>query len=239
MKNMTKAIALCLALLLCLSCPVGASAAEVGDATIDFDQNGSLTIYKIDLTNAEKDGVWDSSYVSTGVYDQNVYDTLIGANRKGDTDNSSDLGNGEKSNGYAIKGVEFSILKIADIVQFSESAADGRTDNHVEVLYGINKTTGADFLKALGLENGAERYTNADQLDTTKYFYQSDTLINALAAGLEANSTVVKNALERYMAANGATKLAPTNEYGKTTATDLALGLYLCVETSVPGATCF
>jgi fimbrial isopeptide formation D2 family protein/LPXTG-motif cell wall-anchored protein len=223
-----------MALLLCLSFPVGASAAEVADATIDFTQKGSLTIYKIDLTNAEKDGAWDSSYVSTGVYDQNVYDALIGTTRDGDTDNTSDLGNGEKSYGYAIAGVEFSYLKIADIVQFSESTADGRTDNHVEVLYGINKTTGADFLKALGLENGAERYANADQLDSTKYFYQSDVLIDALAAGLEANSTTVKNALERYMAANGGIKMAPTNAYGKTEATDLELGLYLCVETSVP-----
>ena len=234
MKNFTKAIALCMALLLCLSFPVGVSAAEVADATIDFTQKGSLTIYKIDLTNAEKDGAWDSSYVSTGVYDQNVYDALIGATRDGDTDNTSDLGNGEKSYGYAIAGVEFSYLKIADIVQFSESTADGRTDNHVEVLYGINKTTGADFLKALGLENGAERYANADQLDSTKYFYQSDVLIDALAAGLEANSTTVKNALEKYMAANGGIKMAPTNAYGKTEAIDLELGLYLCVETAVP-----
>ena len=34
MKNFTKAIALCMALLLCLSFPVGVSAAEVADATI-------------------------------------------------------------------------------------------------------------------------------------------------------------------------------------------------------------
>ncbi len=234
MKNFTKAIALCMALLLCLSFPVGVSAAEVADATIDFTKTGSLTIYKIDLTNAEKDGAWDSSYVSTGVYDQNVYDALIGATRDGDTDNTSDLGNGEKSYGYAIAGVEFSYLKVADIVQFSESTADGRTDNHVEVLYGIDKVKGADFLKALGLENGAERYANADQLDSTKYFYQSDVLIDALAAGLEANSTTVKNALEKYMAANGGIKMAPTNAYGKTEAIDLELGLYLCVETAVP-----
>ena len=62
MKNFTKAIALCMALLMILTCPIGASAAEVADATIDFEQKGSLTIYKIDLTNAEKDGIWDSSY---------------------------------------------------------------------------------------------------------------------------------------------------------------------------------
>ena len=233
MKNLKKAIALCLALVLCLTVPVGVSAATVEDATIDTSRTGSITIYKYDVTNSEKDGVWDSSYVSTGVYDQNVVDTL-GGNRAGDNDNTSDLGNGEKSYGYAIKGVEFSYVKVADIVRFSESTDDGRTDNHVEVLYGINKVQGADFLKALGLENGAKRYTNADKLDASKYFYQSDVLIDALAAGLEANSTTVKNALERYMASNGATKMAPTDGFGKTQATNLEVALYLVVESAVP-----
>ena len=97
MKNITKAIALCLALLLCLSFPISASAFEVNNTTIDTEAKGSLTIYKVDLTNAEKDGVWDSSYVSTGIYDQDVYDALIGATRAGDTDDTSDLGNGENS----------------------------------------------------------------------------------------------------------------------------------------------
>ena len=235
MKKYVKAIALALALLLCLSFPVSVSAAEVADATIDTSRKGSFTIFKYDLTNAEKDGVWDSSYVSTGVYDKNgVNDILGGTVRDGDTDNKSDLGNGGTSYGYAITGVEFSYLKIADIVQFSESTADGRTDNHVEVLYAIDKVKGADFLTALGLSNGAKRYGNADQLDASKYFYQSDVLIAALAAGLEANSTTVKNALEAYMAANGGVKMAPTDSYGKTQATELDLGLYLVVETSVP-----
>ena len=234
MKKFTKAIACGLALLTCLSFPIGVSAASVADATIDFDRKGSLTLYKVDLSNAEKDGVWDSSYVSTGVYDEKVYETFVGTNRDGDTDNTNDLGNGENSYGYAIKGVEFSYLKVADIVQFSESAEDGRTDGHVEVLYGINKNQGADFLEALGLDNGAERYANADKLDATKYFYQSDTLINALADGLEANATTVKNALENYMADNGGVKMPLTDAYGKTEALDLDLGLYLCVETAVP-----
>ena len=187
------------------------------------------------LSLSEKDGVWDSSYVSTGVYDQTgVNDILGGATRAGDSDNQSDLGNGEASYGYAIKGVEFSYLKIADIVQFSESDADSRTDNHVEVLYGIDKVKGADFLKTLGLENGAKRYTNADHLNANQYFYQSDVLIDALSAGLEANSTMVKNALETYMAANGGVAMPLTDSYGKTEAKDLDLGLYLLVETKVP-----
>ena len=237
MKNVKKAIALCLALLLCLTFPVGVSAAEVGDATIDFSKTGSLTLYKIDLTNAEKDGVWDSSYVSTGVYDQDVYDTLIGATRAGDTDNSSDLGNGEKSYGYAIPGVEFTILKIADIVQFTESTNDGSTSNHVEVLYGIDKVKGAEFLKTIGLENGNGRYENADKtdkLDASKFYYQSDVLINALNAALEANATVVKNAMEAYVKVNGGITMPLTDSYGKTSVSGLELGLYLCCETLVP-----
>ncbi len=234
MKSIKKIFSLCLAVVMVLTCIPTAFAAEVADATIDMDAKGSVTLYKYDLTNSEKDGVWDSSYVSTGVYDQAVNDTLGGAIREGDTDNTSDLGNGQQSFGYAIRGVEFSYLRIADIVQFSESTADGATSNHVEVLYAIDKVTGADFLRALGLENGAQRYTNADQLNTRKYHYQSDVLIDALAAALESNATTVKNALESYITANGGTAMPLTDAYGKTSATDLDLGLYLFVETAVP-----
>ncbi len=228
MRNLKKAMALYLALLLLLSFPVGASAAEVADATIDFSKTGSITIYKYNVTDAEKDGVWDSSYVSTGVYDKSGVVDVLGGNEQ------STLGNGESSYGYAIKGVVFSYVKIADIVQFSESDAAGSTSGQVEILYGISKTKGADFLKALGLENGAQRYTNADHLDAAKYYYRSDTLIDALAAGLESNSTVVKNAMERYMAANGGIEMTPTDPYGKTSVSGLDLGLYLLVESSVP-----
>jgi len=239
MKNIKKILSMVLALTLCLSFPLSASAREPDDPTdgvlINEDALGSLTLYKYDLTNAEKDGVWDSSYVSTGVYDEEgVNNVLGGATRAGDSDNQSDLGNGEASYGYAIRGVEFSYMKVADIVQFTESDADSRTDNHVEVLYGIDKVKGADFLKALGLENGDKRYANADHLNENQYMYQSDILIDALAAGLEANSTVVKNALETYMAANGGVAMPLTDAYGKTEAHDLELGLYLLVETKVP-----
>lgn len=233
-KKITKALTLMLALILCLSIPIGVSAASVEDATINMDAKGSLTVYKYDLTNAEKDGAWDSSYVSTGVYDQKVNDTLGAGVRDGDTDSKSDLGNGENSYGYAIKGVEFSYLKIADIVQFSEVQKDGVTYGHAEVMYAIDKVKGADFLKAIGLTDGLRRYTNADHMDTSKYFYQSDVLIDALAAALNNNATAVKNALEAYVAANNGTAMALTDSYGKTQATNLDLGLYLIVETKVP-----
>ena len=234
MKNLKKLLAMCLSVIMIFSCIPAAFAADVANATIDEAAKGSLTLYKYDLTNAEKDGVWDSSYVSTGVYDESVNKTLGEAVRAGDDNNQSDLGNGEASYGYAVKGVEFTYLKVADIVQFTESERDGVTYNHVEVLYGIDKTIGADLLNALGLQGGDKRYTNADQLDENKYFYQSDVLIDTLAQALQSNSTNVKNALESYIAANGGTAMPLTDAYGKSEAKDLELGLYLVVETKVP-----
>lgn len=227
MKPIKKIFAAGLAVMMALSLPFSVSAAALDDGTtIDESRTGSLTIYKYDLTGAEKDGVWDSSYVSTGVYDENGVNNVLGGN-------ASTLGNGETSYGYAIKGVEFSFVKVADIVQFSESEADNRTDGHVEVLYAVDKAKGADFLKSLGLTDGKSRYENADALDESKYFYQSDVLISALSTCLTANSTTVKNAMERYAAANGSA-MALTDSYGKTKAENLPLGLYLVAETKVP-----
>ena len=228
MKTITKVLSLILALTLLLSFPVAASAAELTNMpTIDESKTSSLTINKYDLTNAEKDGVWDSSYVSTGVYDEAGVNNVLGGST------SSTLGNGETGYGYAIKGVEFTYVKVADILQYEESESDNRTDAHVEVLYAVDKTNGADFLAALGLAEGKNRYENADVLDESKYFYQSDVLTSALSAGLTANYTTVKNAMERYAATNG-TAMPLTDSYGKTKAENLPLGLYLVAETKVP-----
>lgn len=243
MKHYKKIFTRSLALLMVI-CMVGsfltmaASAAEIADATIDTTKTGSVAIYKYDLTNAEKDGVWNSSYVSTGVYDPSVNSTLGSAIREGDTDDSSGLGNQESTHGYAVSGVEFTYLKIAEIVQFTESTLDnGRVDNHNEVLYGIPKATGSDFLSAIGLDE-EDRYTYADHSDKAGWskdlwYFQSDVLINALNTSLKANSTTVKNALEQYVKASG-TKMALTNEDGYTFADKLPLGLYLFVETACP-----
>lgn len=209
-----KAICLCLALMLCIGCTLSVSAAEVEDAPINEARKGSLTIFKYDMTGSEKDGVWDGSYVSTGVADEN--------------------GVNETMKNYALEGVEFSYVKVADTIQFNESSADNLASSHLETLYAIDKVQGADFLKAIGLENGAQRYTNADILDSDKYFYQSDVLIHALSTALTANSTVLKNAMERYITSIGGTAMPLTDSYGKTKAEDLDLGLYLIVETKVP-----
>ena len=114
MKKLTKILSLLMALTLLLSFPVAVSAAELEDASIDTSRTGSLTIYKYDLTNAEKDGVWDSSYVSTGVFDQTGVNDVLGGSE-------SALGNGEAGYGYAIKGVEFSYVQVADAAYKSVS----------------------------------------------------------------------------------------------------------------------
>ena len=250
MKKFSRIIAVALALMLCLNIVPSAFAAPVAEATIDETKTGSLTIYKYDTTNATKDGAWDSSsYVSTGVFDQNVNDTLGGAVRAGDTDNASDLGNGETGYGYAIKGVEFSYLRVADIIQYTNSSNSGNASNHVEVLYGFHKSIAGELMAAIGLEGGKDRFQEAESMnyktvdteDGTEtvlvrdyWYYQSDVLIDAFRAALETNSTEVKNALERFVKNNGGTAMPLTDSYGKTSADSLPLGLYLLVETKVP-----
>ena len=71
MKKLYKALSLIMALAMMLCMPIAAHAAPVAEATIDCSRTGSMDIYKYDLTNSEKDGIWDSSYVSTGVKDEN------------------------------------------------------------------------------------------------------------------------------------------------------------------------
>ncbi len=236
-----KALTLCLALLMCLGCAIPAFAAEAEDATINMDAACTLTIYKYDFTNAMKDGVWDnSSFTSTGYRESYVEDVLGNAIRKGDANGSADnpLGNGQNSNGYAIKGVGFTYLRVGEIVTFSESVNDQHPDyNLTQVLYGFNKTADADLLKAIGLADGARRYENADaaeDLNHANYYYTSSVLNDALANALTANSTTVKNALETYIQANGGTAMELTDENGKTMARNLPVGLYLLVETKVP-----
>ena len=188
-----------------------------------------------------KDGVWnEDSFISTGWRESYVEEVLGEAVRKGDANGETDnpLGNGQNSNGYAIKGVEFSYLRVADIVTFTESANDQHPDyNLTQVLYGFDKVKAADLLKAIGLADGANRYVNADatdKLNHDNYYYTSDVLNKAMADALAANATTVKDALEAYMVSAGGTAMPLTNENGKTIVRDLPVGLYLLVETKVP-----
>ena len=143
MKKLYKAISLIMALAMMFCMPIAAHAAPVAEATIDYSRTGSMDIYKYDLTNSEKDGIWDSSYVSTGVKDENGVEAILG-----DPTRVSPLNENGNAYGYAIKGVEFTYVKVADIRTYTESE-DGV--EHVEVLYGIApNTTNNAFLSAYG-----------------------------------------------------------------------------------------
>ena len=225
MHKMKKAILFLLAAAMMLSLPLQASAANVDDATIDLSRSGSVDIYKYDLTSAEKDGIWDSSYVSTGVRDEEGVETILGSSERVSSLNA----NGE-AYGYAIKGVEFSYIKVAEIHTFTETTDNG---SRIEVLYGISPNEENNrFLAALGL-SAEDRYTAADD-ETGLLYFQGDTLIDSLRSALDANATSVKNVLESYIKANGGTAMAETDAYGHTSASELPLGLYLFVETRVP-----
>ena len=225
---MKKLISLLLAVLMVCSITIPAWAAPVEDVIIDTTRTGSIDIYKYDLTNAEKDGVWNSSYVSTGVRDENGVETILGS-----TGRVSHLNANGDAYGYALKGVEFSVIKVADIKLYSKSE---NNEEHVELLYGItpNPQNNA-FLATIGV-SASDRYAAADeQIDgVTFYYFRSDVLINGLKNALETNATDTKNALENYVVTSGGLRLPETDAYGHTGAADVPLGLYLFVETKVP-----
>ena len=225
---MKKIFALLLAVLIVSSFSVTALAAPVDEATIDTSRTGTLDIYKYDLTNAEKDGIWDSSYVYTGVKDANGVEAVLG-----DPARISALNANGNAYGYAIKGVEFTYVRMASIRTFTESE-DGA--EHIEVLYGIAPTEQNNaFLSAIGVSTN-DRYSPADEVvdGMTVYYYRSDVLIDGLKKALDTNASKVKNALEKYARDNHGVAMTETDAYGHTGASDLPLGLYLLIETRVP-----
>jgi len=227
-KSIKRFGAILMALSILFSLAISASAATVPDATIDFDRTGSIDIYKYDLTRANADdaaAAMIDSYVSTGVRDTALEAVL-------DDGSINDLGNGQQSYGYAVKGVEFSYLKVADICTYSEIEADGTHKDMILYKFADNKS--GDLLSAIGLTNNDAYPVTASFAQEGFHFFQSDVLINALAASLNANATNVKNALEQYMATQGAGKFDETDAHGHTAKDGLPLGLYLIIETKVP-----
>lgn len=205
MKKVKTILSLCIALVMCCAFFTTAYAAEPKDAVIDTSKTGSLTVYKYRNSDAETANT--GSYVSTG---------------KANSDAETALAN------YAIEGVEFSIVNVAEITTYTNNG-------NVLLLYGFDKTASAKLLKAIGLENGKDRVTEADFLDLNKYFYTSDVLNKALAKALLNDEIATTNALESYVASSSEKKAMPlTDNTGKSTIDSLELGLYLVVETKVP-----
>ena len=127
---------------------------------------------------------------------------------------------------YAIQGVEFTYLRIADITMNNE-LADGQ--RQVGVLYGFDSSERSNaVLSAIGM-TGAD----AHKIDNGINYFTSDMLNNKLSTALTANATTVKNALETAMK-NGGVAMPETDATGHTSASNMEQGLYLVVETRVP-----
>ena len=202
MKKIHRVLALLMAALMA----VGLMTTAFAEPTIDPTKKASLSIYKYDITKASADGVWDAeSYVSTGLHDDAVVDKL---------------------SKYAIQGVEFTYLRVADVTMNNE-VVDGQ--RQVGVLYGFDSSDRSNaVLSATGL-TAADAHKTEGGIN----YYTSDALNNKLAAALTANATNVKNALETAVK-NGGVAMTETDATGHTSASGLEQGLYLVVETRVP-----
>ena len=202
MKKIHRVLALLLAVLMA----IGLMTTAFAEPTIDPGKKASLSIYKYDITKAGNDGTWDAeSYVSTGLHDDAVIDKL---------------------SKYAIQGVEFTYLRVADIAMNNE-LVDGQ--RQVGVLYGFDSSDRSNaVLSAIGLI-GADAHKTEGGIN----YFTSDMLNNKLSAALAANATIVKNALE-VAVKNGGVAMTETDATGHTSASDMEQGLYLVVETRVP-----
>ena len=202
MKKIHRVLAMLMAAIMALSLITTAFA----EPTIDPGKKASLSIYKYDITKASNDGAWDAeSYVSAGLRDDAVIDKL---------------------SKYAIQGVEFTYLRIADITMNNEAVEGQR---QVGVLYGFDSSgRSTAVLSAIGL-TAADAHKTAGGIN----YFTSDMLNNKLAAALTANATTVKNALETAVK-NGGVAMPETDATGHTSASDMEQGLYLIVETRVP-----
>lgn len=205
MKKQGKTAAIWLTLLLMLTCclpAITAGAAGVSDAVIDRSKTAALTIYKYDLTKARQEGL-TASYVSTGEMNETVEDAYAP---------------------YAIEGVVFTYLKIADVELHTKTDQAGNS----EVMDVYCLTEAAETLLAeWGLRPEQSIIPN-------RHAYLSDHLQGVLSDALTTDLIGTKSRLESFVAAEGGTAMPQTNAAGYTRAASLPLGLYLVVETAVP-----
>ena len=194
------------AMLLVAIMALGLITTAFAEPTIDTSKKASLSIYKYDITKAGNDGAWDAeSYVSTGLHDDAVIDKL---------------------SKYAIQGVEFTYLRVADIAMNNELVESQR---QVGVLYGFDGSERSNaVLSAIGLA-GADAHKTEGSIN----YFTSDVLNKKLSTALTANATTVKNALEAAVK-NGGVAMSETDATGHTSASNMVQGLYLVVETRVP-----
>lgn len=198
---------------------------------IDYSKTGSLSIYKYDITAAEAAGAYhEGDRFANGQKDAVVEEAMAD---------------------YAIKGVQFTYLRVGDIETYSNTEGG---ESQVNVVYEIPEKL-AEILKLdagdaynMNEDGVAEKCTNKGVLH-----YDSTQLSDALAAILAEDELAATSALEEYLndyatqddtadgsvntdATTGVTAvdMPKTDATGYTHVEGLELGLYLLVETEVP-----
>ena len=198
---------------------------SVAAATVDLKKKGSITIQKYDITAAEAAGDY----------------------KKG-TDFSTGEQNAEAEQAlkdYGMEGVQFSCLRVGNVETHMIHTG---TQSFMELVYEIPVKL-ADIL-GLKAENAIDMTTKSEAYpchNAGVYHYTSQQISDAAEQLLAADNISAKNALEQYLydygtlddttdqtTAAGVINLPKTDASGKTSAEDLALGLYLFVETEVP-----
>lgn len=201
---------------------------------IDYSKTGSLSIYKYDITAAEAAGDYtEGERFANGEKDAVVEEAMAD---------------------YAIKGVQFTYLRVGNIETYSNTEGGSSQVNVVyeipERLAEILTLDTGKFGPAYDMNAGgvAEKCTNKGVLH-----YDSTQLNKALAAILDEDNLGAKSALEEYLYSYGtqddasdgaentdastgykAVSMPLTDENGYTHVEGLELGLYLLVETEVP-----
>lgn len=183
---------LCMAIIMAATFALSVSAAS--EDVIDSSKTGSITIHKYDITAAEKEGVSVDDIISTGEKNEQAEQTLAN---------------------YAIKGVEFSYVRVGNVETMSENG-------NVKLIYEIP----SELQVIIGLDT-------ADAAKTTggKTYFTGQQINDAMANALLDN-TSTKDKLEAY-AKNGIV-MDLTDANGVTSKSGLDLGLYLIIETKVP-----
>lgn len=203
-----------------------ATANDLTDADIiDWSKTGSLTIHKYDITAAEAAGDYTRG------------------DRK--PNGQEDAGVEAAMDGYGIKGVQFSYLKVGDIELYSHTSGGQST---IQMVYEIPE----ELASILELDpSDAVNMTASGVAETCDksgvLHYTSTQINNALDAQLTKDRIGITSALEDYLyeyntqdvssddaANNGAVNMPETDANGVTSVDGLDLGLYLIVETKVP-----
>ena len=206
---------------------------DLGDFDIiDKDAKGSITIHKYDTTSAAEDGI-TFNYSDTDHDSDGTDSTLTTSDGKTVNITSTGKENSDAEDAlkeYAIKGVEFTYLRVGDVKTLSDVNED-EVNGDVELIYGVDTelmdilglkpydaaTKGKDFV-AVTVINGVNYFTSQQINDAMKAAleigvydgsYSTSESEGQGTSNSEGNrldnelGVTVKDALEKYITTDG------------------------------------